>query len=111
MKGFFRLKPVLTVVALVMVVATVVSALPQTASAQGTSPGDWPTYLHDNGRSGFNGAETSINSSSASTLHQIWSNKSKGCPNSPPSSPLTISTQPLVVSGLGLSFWRSWDGC
>src|SRR5438067_1710546 len=100
MKGLFALKPLLTVVVLVMIVAAIASALPQRASAQGTSSGDWPTYLHDNGRSGFNSAETIINPTSASNLKLKWSYQSTGCPNSPPGSPHTISTQPVVVNGL-----------
>jgi len=111
MKGFFKLKPALAVAALVIVATAIVTALLQAASAQGTSSGDWPTYLHDNGRSGFNSAETIINSTSASNLKLKWSYQSTGCPNSPPGSPHTISTQPVVVNGLGLIFWGSWDGC
>jgi|SRR5579863_1326215 len=111
MKRFYKLQFILTVTALVMVATAIAQALPQAASAQGTSPGDWPTYLHDNGRSGFNSAETVINSTSAPNLKLKWSYQSTGCPNSQ-SSPHTISTQPVVVSGLGgRIFWGSWDGC
>lgn len=111
MKRFFTLQPILTVTALVMLAIAIVPAFPQAASAQGTSSGDWPTYLHDNGRSGFNSAETTINSTSASNLKLKWSYQSTGCPNSSPSSLHTISTQPVVVNGLGRIFWGSWDGC
>ena len=111
MKGFFKLQPILIVAALVMVAAAIVPAIPQAAFAQGTSSGDWPTYLHDNGRSGFNSAETIINQTSAPNLKLKWSYKSTGCPGSLPGSPNTISTQPVVFNGLGLVFWGSWDGC
>jgi polyvinyl alcohol dehydrogenase (cytochrome) len=68
--------------------------------------------LHDNGRSSFNSAETIINPNSAMNLKLKWSYQSTGCPNSPPNSPThTISTQPVVVNGLGRIFWGSWDGC
>src|SRR5436309_644646 len=112
MKRFFNLEPILIVAALVMVATAIFPALSQKASAQGTSPGDWLTYLHDNGRSGYNSAETIINPSSASNLKLKWNYQSTGCPNSSPTSKThTISTQPVVVSGLGLIFWGSWDGC
>jgi polyvinyl alcohol dehydrogenase (cytochrome) len=115
-KRLFKLQPILIVAALVMVAAAIVPAALQAASARAasaaTSSGDWPTYLHDNGRSGFNSAETIINQTSAPNLKLKWSYQSTGCPNSPPSSPThTISTQPVVVNGLGRIFWGSWDGC
>jgi PQQ-like domain len=114
MKGF-RLKRVLTIAVLVMVAAVIVPTLSQAASASGTSSGDWPRYLHDNGSSGFNSTETLINSTSASNLNLKWSYQdypiTATCPNSPPNSFDISSTQPVVVNGLGLVFWGSWDGC
>jgi outer membrane protein assembly factor BamB len=62
------------------------------------SPGDWTTYLADNGRSGFNGNETRINATSASQLKLHWS-VAEGS---------VISTQPIVANGA--VFWGSWDG-
>jgi polyvinyl alcohol dehydrogenase (cytochrome) len=104
----FNLNRILTIAALA---AAIVPALSQVASAQSTSSGHWGTYLHDNGRSGFNAAETIINFTSAANLKVKWTYQSTGCPNSPPNSPTTISTQPVVANGLGLVFWGSWDGC
>ncbi len=110
MKKIFKLKPILIIATLVMIVTAFVPTQSQRASAQGTSPGDWTTYLHDNARSGYNSAETIINPTSAPNLKLKWSYTSTGCPNSP-GGPHEISTQPVVVSGLGLIFWGSWDGC
>lgn len=71
---------------------------------------DWPTYLHDVGRSGFNSTETIINSTSAPNLKLKWTAKTNGCTNSP-GGPVTISTQPVEVQALQIIFWGSWDGC
>jgi outer membrane protein assembly factor BamB len=73
------------------------SAPPRSAHAAGSS-GDWPTYLADNGRSGFNGNETLINPTSAGNLTLHWS-VAMGS---------VISTQPVVANGAIL--WGSWDG-
>jgi outer membrane protein assembly factor BamB len=62
------------------------------------SLGDWTTYLGDNGRSGFNGNETLINTTSASQLTLHWSVAEGN----------VISTQPVVANGA--VFWGSWDG-
>src|SRR2546429_3926702 len=35
--------------------------------------GDWSTYLADSGRSGFNAAETTLNSNTAPNLKPHWS--------------------------------------
>ncbi len=60
--------------------------------------GDWPTYVFDNGHSGFNGSETIINSSTAPNLKLKWIHTTAG----------TISTQPAVANGV--IYWGSWDG-
>lgn len=60
--------------------------------------GDWPTYVFDNGRSGFNGSETIINSLTAANLKLKWIHTTAS----------TISTQPTVANGV--IYWGSWDG-
>src|SRR5947209_8775599 len=60
--------------------------------------GGWPTYLHDNARSGFNAAETKINRSTAANLKLKWIHTTGG----------SISTQAAVVNGI--AYWGSWDG-
>src|SRR6266516_2460289 len=62
------------------------------------SSGDWPTYLRNNGRSGFNAAETIINPTTAPNLKLHWMYAAGGA----------ISTQPVEVNGL--IYWGSWDG-
>lgn len=73
------------------------SALSRSAPLAGTS-GDWPTYLHDNGRSGFNGSESIINATSAASLKLHWSIVAGA----------VISTQPVIANGV--VYWGSWDG-
>lgn len=60
--------------------------------------GDWPTYMANNGRSGFNGAETIINPKSAPNLKLHWKIRAAG----------RVTTQPIVANGL--VYWGSWDG-
>jgi len=97
----FKLNRALNIAALT---AVIVPALSQVVFA-------WPTYLHDKGRSGFDSTETIINSTSAPNLSVKWTYQSTGCAHAPAGSPLTVSSQPVVVDGLGLVFWGSWDGC
>src|SRR5215471_358628 len=61
-------------------------------------PGDWPTYLADNGRSGYNKNETSITAATAPGLKQHWMYHAKNY----------ISTQPMEA--FGMIYWGSWDG-
>jgi outer membrane protein assembly factor BamB len=78
-------------------VALNVHAVPPLTPRSATS-GDWPMYLADLGRSGYNSAETLINKTSASNLKLHWKYHSGG----------SISTQPVVVNGM--IYWGSWDG-
>lgn len=78
-------------------VALNVHAVPPLAPRSATS-GDWPMYLADLGRSGYNSAETLINKTSASNLTLHWKYHSGG----------SISTQPVVTNGM--IYWGSWDG-
>lgn len=70
---------------------------PRLKSVHATS-GDWPTYLADTNHSGFNGAETIINPTSALHLKHHWSYTAGGF----------ISTQPIEANGH--IYWGSWDG-
>jgi outer membrane protein assembly factor BamB len=60
--------------------------------------GDWPMYLADIGRSGYNSTETVINRTTVPNLTLHWQYRSGG----------NISTQPVVVNGM--IYWGSWDG-
>lgn len=85
-----------------LILATVVLLVAASAGSipigHAASSGDWPTYLRDNGRSGFNGAETTITPTTAPALKLHWTYAAGGA----------ISTQPVEVNGL--IYWGSWDG-
>src|SRR5712691_11029000 len=70
----------------------------QSTTSVHAQSGDWPTYLHDNARSGFDAAETRINRSTAANLKLKWIHTTGG----------SISTQTAVVNGI--AYWGSWDG-
>jgi outer membrane protein assembly factor BamB len=59
--------------------------------------GDWPTYLFDNTRSGYNSTDTIINPSSASHLKLHWTATTKG----------VISAQPVEANNM--IYWGSWN--
>src|SRR5205807_3832432 len=59
---------------------------------------DWPTYLMNNARSGYNSSETIINPTSAPNLKLHWIHTTAGA----------ISTQPVEANGI--TYWGSWDG-
>lgn len=79
---------------LIFICTTLGIATPRVLAASG----DWPTYLSGNGRSGFNGAETTINPGSAPNLKLNWSFNASG----------SISSQPVEANGQ--IYWGSWDG-
>src|SRR6266849_6313546 len=53
-------------------IPTHVASDPTPGSSTKLVPGDWPTYASDNGRSGFNTIETSINVTTAAKLKLHW---------------------------------------
>jgi PQQ-like domain len=59
--------------------------------------GDWPTYVFNNGRSGFNSSETIINPTTAPHLKLHWTHTAAG----------PITTQPVEANNL--IYWGSWD--
>jgi len=73
--------------------------------ALGSSPatsaswhGDWSTYLYYNGRSGFNGYETTLNTKTTGSMKVHWTAQAGG----------HISAQPVEANGM--IYWGSWDG-
>jgi polyvinyl alcohol dehydrogenase (cytochrome) len=60
--------------------------------------GDWPTYLNNGARTGYNSAETTITPSTASSLVQLWSDHAGGA----------VSAEPVQVNGV--VYYGSWDG-
>ncbi len=69
----------------------------QVSSRHRTS-GDWTTYMGNNARQGYNGAETIINVNSAPHLKLKWTHSASGA----------IFSQPIVSNGL--IYWGSEDG-
>src|SRR5205085_11299486 len=59
---------------------------------------DWPTFMLNNMRTGFNSAETIINPTSAPHLKMHWTRTISA----------TISSEPIVANGM--LYWGSWNG-
>jgi outer membrane protein assembly factor BamB len=68
------------------------------AGAGAQASGDWPTYLNNGGRAGYNSAETLITPSTAPHLTRRWTDSAGGA----------ISAEPVQVNGV--AFYGSWDG-
>ena len=60
--------------------------------------GDWTTFLANNGRTGYNANETTINASNVSQLKLKWTYKAGK----------EINAQPVVANGQ--IYWGAWDG-
>src|SRR6266849_4299000 len=88
------LKALVVVGMLALLSAAFNSTVPTARAASG----DWPTYLQNIARSGYNSAETIINPSTAPNLKLHWTHTAAGA----------ISTQPIEANGL--VYWGSWDG-
>ena len=73
-------------------------SLVQATQTASPDPADWSGYLSNNGRNGFNGAETIINPATAANLKLHWMFHAKG----------PISAQPVEANGI--IYWGSWDG-
>lgn len=88
---------VLVLLASVIIPAATLGILshPQDAFA---ASGDWPTFLFNNGRTGFNGSETIINRSTASHLKIHWTHTTSAL----------ITDEPVEANGM--VYWGSWDG-
>jgi polyvinyl alcohol dehydrogenase (cytochrome) len=84
----------LLAVAGVMVVA---AGLPLSGAGAQAS-GDWPTYLNNGARTGYNSAETVITPSTAPNLTQRWADSAGGA----------VSAEPIQVNGV--VYYGSWDG-
>jgi outer membrane protein assembly factor BamB len=78
-------------------VTVVVAGLPLTGAGAQAS-GDWPAYLNNVARTGFNSAETLITPSTAPNLTQLWADHAGGA----------VSAEPIQASGV--VYYGSWDG-
>ncbi len=83
---------ILGVLALLLITLTIPKPLTYAKSA------DWSTYLGNNARSGFNGSETIITTTTAPTLKLHWKLNAGA----------KITTQPVEANNL--IYWGSWDG-
>lgn len=73
-----------------------VTASPTAAIAPAILPGDWPSFLLENG--GYSSSETAITTATAPSLTRSWTAHAGG----------GISSEPVVVDGT--VYWGSWDG-
>lgn len=78
-------------------VMVVVVGLPLSGAGAQAS-GDWPIYLNNGARTGYNSAETLITPATAPSLHQLWADSAGGA----------LSAEPVQVNGVVYS--GSWDG-
>src|SRR5205823_4751255 len=62
------------------------------------SPGEWPMFMFNRPRSGFNASETVITAATAATLHVVWT------------APASDAVSPQPVTKSGTIFWGSSDG-
>lgn len=80
-----------------LIVCLSLTALANPVPASAAPSGDWPTYLGNTSRSGFNAAETVISRSTVSGLHPAWTDSSG-----------SVSAEP--VQAAGVVYYGSWDG-
>ncbi len=64
---------------------------------------NWTTYLGNNARTGFNGAETALNATTFPNLHLKWKTQA-----STANGVTGITVQPVEANGI--IYWGSWDG-
>lgn len=84
-------------VVLCMIGASLFTLLTHQPVAHAAS-GDWQTYLFDNTRASYNGAETIITQKTVSHLKLHWTH----------STAAQMSAEPVEVNGI--MYWGSWDG-
>lgn len=90
------------IMGLVMIISGLLLSISWQSAAAATylaaAASDWPTYLANNARTGFNGSETALNTGNVSKLKIHWQTQVTG----------GISVQPVVVGGM--IYWGAWDG-
>jgi outer membrane protein assembly factor BamB len=78
-------------------IVVVLAGAPLSAAGAQTS-GDWPTYLNNGARAGYNSAETVITPATAPHLTRLWTDTAGGA----------VSAEPIQVNGV--VYYGSWDG-
>jgi polyvinyl alcohol dehydrogenase (cytochrome) len=86
-----------TAVAAAGATAVLLAGVPLSGAGAQTS-GDWPTYLSNGARTGYNSAETAVTQATAPNLTQLWADTAGGA----------ISAEPIQVNGV--VYYGSWDG-
>jgi len=118
MKGFLKPKLILPLVTVVLLTAAIavpllsgsISRLPTALSILSrqrtahAASGDWPTFLFNRARSGFNGSETVINRNTAPHLKVHWTRKVGSSSNGSN----IISAEPVEANGM--IYWGDWGG-
>src|SRR5439155_4087895 len=116
MKCFLKPKLILPLVTVVLLTAAIavpllsgsISRLPTALSILSrqrtahAASGDWPTFLFNRARSGFNGSETVINRNTAPHLKVRWT-RMVGSNGSH-----IISAEPVEANGM--IYWGDWGG-
>jgi outer membrane protein assembly factor BamB len=87
----------LTAVAAAGATAVLLAGVPLSGAGAQTS-GDWPTYLNNGARTGYNNAETAVTPATAPDLTQLWADTAGGA----------VSAEPIQVNGV--VYYGSWDG-
>ncbi|MDR2988276.1 MAG: hypothetical protein LBV34_25915, partial [Nocardiopsaceae bacterium] len=77
--------------------AVVMASLSLATPAHAASSSDWPTYLDNRARTGFNAAERLITRSNVGGMHRVWTFSSG-----------SVSAEPMRVGGV--VYYGSWDG-
>jgi outer membrane protein assembly factor BamB len=70
----------------------------QLSGAEAQTFGDWPTYLNNGHRTGFNGTETAVTPATTPRMRQVWVRAAGGA----------VSAEPVQVKGV--VYYGSWDG-
>src|ERR1700760_2777689 len=78
-------------------IVVVLAVVPLSGGAAQSS-GDWPTYLNNGARTGYNGAETVVTPTTARRLTQLWVDTAGGA----------VSAEPIQVNGV--VYYGAWDG-
>jgi outer membrane protein assembly factor BamB len=96
---FRRWKGILLVVTgLVVILAGIFIVFPRHPATYASASGDWPTYMFNVNRTGYNKAETVINRLSAPNLKVHWTAPAGGL----------VFSQPVTAGGV--IYWGSFDG-
>jgi outer membrane protein assembly factor BamB len=69
------------------------------SEARAQNSANWPTYLNNGARTGYNSAETAITPTTAPKLTQRWADSTNGW---------SISAEPVQVNGV--VYYGAWDG-